>query len=60
MSVHIRRARAEDFDEILKINSESSPHVAQLNDEDLCQVAALASIAYICALSKPILVVIRT
>jgi len=53
--VQIRRARAEDFDEILRINAESSPHVAKLNDEDLCRVVALASIALVATDSARVL-----
>ena len=47
MSVHIRQVRADDFDEILKINAESSPHVAGLEAEDLRQLTTLASIALV-------------
>ncbi len=47
MSVHIRQVRAKDFDEILKINGESSPHVAKLDDEELRRLTALASIALV-------------
>ncbi len=47
MSVSIRQIRAEDFAAILKINAESSPHVAKLNKEELRQQVALASIAWV-------------
>jgi len=47
MSVHIRQVRSEDFDEILKINAESSPHVAKLDHEDVRRLTALASIALV-------------
>ena len=47
VSAHIRRARPEDFHEILKINAESSPHVARLEPEDLRRLAALASVAWV-------------
>jgi hypothetical protein len=44
-SVHIRQVCAGDFDEILKINAECSPHVAKLEAEDLRELVALTSIA---------------
>ncbi len=47
MSLDIREARAGDFDEILRINAESSPHVAKLEAEDLRRLVALAGIALV-------------
>jgi uncharacterized protein len=45
--VHIRQVCAGDFDEILKINAESSPYVATLEAEDLRELVALTSIALV-------------
>jgi predicted GNAT superfamily acetyltransferase len=49
MSLHIRPVGDGDFDDILKINAESSPHVAELDAQDLRRLAALASIALVAA-----------
>lgn len=47
MPVHIRQINAEDFDDILKINAESAPNVAKLNDAELRRLTVLASIALV-------------
>ena len=47
VSLHIRQVCADDFDEILKINAESAPHVAKLEAEDLRRLVALASFALV-------------
>ena len=47
MSVSFRPIRAEDFGAILQINAESSPHVARLDERDLLQQVALASVAWV-------------
>jgi predicted GNAT superfamily acetyltransferase len=52
MSVDICKIRAEDFGDILKINAESSPNVAKLDDGELRRLAALASIALVATDSR--------
>ena len=47
MPVHIRQINAEDFDDVLKINAESAPNVAKLNDAELRRLTVLASIALV-------------
>jgi predicted GNAT superfamily acetyltransferase len=47
MSVRVRPITAEDFDEILSINSESVPHVADLDDEELRRLVTLASVVWV-------------
>jgi len=47
MSVRVRPIAAGDFDEILRINSESGPHVADLDHEELRRLVALASVVWV-------------
>ncbi len=47
LSVQLRQACADDFDEILKINAESAPHVAKLEVDDLRQLVTIASFALV-------------
>jgi predicted GNAT superfamily acetyltransferase len=47
MSLIVRPAHAEDFDAILRINSQSAPHVAKLDAQDLQRLVKLASVAWV-------------
>jgi uncharacterized protein len=52
MSVRVRPVDAEDFEEILRINSESVPHVANLDDEEVRRLVTLASVAWVAQSEK--------
>lgn len=47
MSVHIRPVQAEDFDQILRINSASLPGVGELDRDTLRRLVSLASVSWV-------------
>ena len=46
-ALHVRPVRVDDYVEILRINSEASPHVAQLDGCELDRLVALARVAWV-------------